>query len=82
MLFKKQIADQKPQEPLENQEIMERETGVEPATSSLGIWSWIVNKEHMRPRRQILNIENHAVSAFFAFALLNALIAVTRRVLL
>ena len=63
-------------------EKMERETGFEPATSSLGIWSWIVNKGHMRPRRQLLNIENHAVSAFFAFALLNALIAVTRRVLL
>ena len=23
----------------------ERETGIEPATSSLGIWDWIVNKE-------------------------------------
>ena len=60
-------------------EKMERETGFEPATSSLGIWSWIVNKEHMRPRWQILNIKSHGISAFFAFALLNALIAVTRR---
>jgi hypothetical protein len=58
---------------------MERETGIEPATSSLGIWSWIVNKEHMRPRWQILNIKSHGISAFFAFALLNAVIAVTRR---
>ena len=30
---------------------VERETGVEPATSSLGKWTWIVNKEHMRPLR-------------------------------
>jgi hypothetical protein len=27
-------------------EIMERETGIEPATFSLGMWSSIENKEH------------------------------------
>jgi hypothetical protein len=31
--------------------ILERETGLEPATSSLGTYAAIGNREHMRPRR-------------------------------
>src|SRR5689334_6554058 len=34
---------------------MERETGVEPATSSLGIYSSAENRTHMRPSDQILD---------------------------
>jgi hypothetical protein len=60
---------------------MERETGIEPATFSLGIrWSFEI-KELMRPWRQILNIRIHAKSANCEIALLNAVIAVTGRVL-
>jgi len=39
-------------------ENMERETGIEPATSSLGKRSSIENKERTRPRRCILTTEN------------------------
>src|SRR5437762_762561 len=38
---------------------MERETGLEPATSSLGIWYAIENKDQMRPRLCILTTANH-----------------------
>src|ERR1700679_106497 len=38
---------------------MERETGFEPATSSLGIWYAIENKDQMRPRLCILTTANH-----------------------
>jgi len=38
---------------------MERETGLEPATSSLGICSNIDNKEHMRQQRWFLANLNH-----------------------
>src|ERR1700722_7128628 len=38
---------------------MERETGVEPATSSLGSWYAIENKDQMRPRLCILTTANH-----------------------
>src|ERR1700744_4940108 len=38
---------------------MERETGVEPATSSLGIWYAIENKDQMRPRLCTLTTANH-----------------------
>ena len=40
-------------------EKMERETGFEPATSSLGIWYAIENKDQMRPRLCILTTANH-----------------------
>ena len=60
---------------------MEREMGLEPTTSSLGIrWPFEI-KELMQPRRQILNIRIHAKSAICEIALLNAVIAVTGRVL-
>ena len=39
---------------------MERETGLEPATSSLGIRSSFDNKEHLRPWRHSLAGENRA----------------------
>jgi hypothetical protein len=39
-------------------EKMERETGVEPATSSLGSWYASENKEQLRPRRCILTTAN------------------------
>ena len=61
---------------------MERETGIEPATFSLGIWWSFENKELMRPWQRILNITVHAESASCEIAFLNAVIAVTRRVLL
>src|SRR5438093_1567222 len=38
---------------------MEPETGLEPATSSLGIWYAIENKDQMRPRLCILTTANH-----------------------
>jgi hypothetical protein len=44
-------------------EKMELETGIEPATSSLGIWGSFVNKELMRPRTTILIICTHGVTA-------------------
>ena len=40
-------------------EKMERETGIEPATFSLGIWYAIENKHQMRPRLCILTTANH-----------------------
>ena len=43
---------------------MERETGFEPATSSLGIWQSVVMTELMRPRATILIICTHGVTAF------------------
>jgi hypothetical protein len=63
-------------------EKMERETGIEPATFSLGIQASFDNKELMRQRRQILNIQVHADSAFCEIAPLNAVIAITRGILL
>ena len=54
---------------------MERETGIEPATSSLGIWGSIVITELMRPRATILIICTHGVTALCEKTRLNALIA-------
>jgi hypothetical protein len=45
----------KPSQVIEN---MERETGIEPATSSLGKRSSVENKELTRPLRCILTTEN------------------------
>ena len=56
---------------------MERETGIEPATSSLGIQRTFVNKEQMRPWRLILTIEVHGDSAIYGESVLNAVIAVS-----
>jgi hypothetical protein len=61
-------------------ENMERETGIEPATSSLGIQLAFVNKEQMRPWRLILTIEVNGVSATYGKSVLNAVIAVSGRV--
>jgi hypothetical protein len=58
-------------------ENMERETGIEPATSSLGIQLAFVNKEQMRPWRLILTIEVNGVSATYGKSVLNAVIAVS-----
>ena len=44
---------------------MERETGIEPATSSLGILVLIVYQQLMRTRRTILAIEHHGESASY-----------------
>ena len=60
-------------------ENMERETGLEPATSSLGIRSSFDNKERLRPWRHFLNIDDHAESVSCEKARLNAVIAVTSR---
>ena len=49
---------------------MERETGIEPATSSLGILVLIVYQQLMRIRRTILAIEHHGVSATYANSVL------------
>jgi len=65
--------------PLEVIEKMERETGLEPATSSLGIRSSFDNKELLRPWRHFLYIDDHAESVFGEKARLNAVIAVTSR---
>jgi hypothetical protein len=54
---------------------MERETGIEPATSSLGIWGSIVITELMRPRTTILIICTHGVTALCENTRLIALIA-------
>jgi hypothetical protein len=54
-------------------EKMERETGLEPATSSLGIRSSFDSKEHLRPWRHFLNIDDHSESVFCEKARLNAL---------
>ena len=56
-------------------ENMERETGIEPATSSLGIWGSIVITELMRPRATILIIWTHGVTAFCEKTRLIAFIA-------
>ena len=48
----------------------ERETGIEPATSSLGILVLIVYQQLMRTRRTILAIEHHGVSATYANSVL------------
>jgi hypothetical protein len=56
---------------------MERETGIEPATSSLGSQLAFVNKEQMRPWRLILTIEVNGVSATYGKSTLNAVIAVS-----
>jgi hypothetical protein len=57
-------------------EKMERETGFEPATSSLGIRLSFEYTEHMQPWRHLLIMTSHDESAFCEFALLNAVIAV------
>jgi hypothetical protein len=49
---------------------MERETGIEPATSSLGILVLIVYQQPMRTRRTILYIEHHGISATYANSVL------------
>ena len=54
---------------------MERETGIEPATSSLGIWQSFVNRELMRPRATILIICTHGVTALCEKTRLIAFIA-------
>ena len=56
---------------------MERETGIEPATSSLGIQLAFANKEQMRPWRLILTIEVNGVSATYTESVLNAVFAVS-----
>jgi hypothetical protein len=61
---------------------MERETGIEPATSSLGIWQSFVITELMRTRATILIICTHGVTAFYEKARLNLLIAFLDRVML
>ncbi len=57
-------------------ENMERETGIEPATSSLGNWRTFVNKEQIRPWRSILTIEVNGGSVTYGKSVLNAVIAV------
>ena len=59
---------------------MERETGIEPATSSLGIRTWFVNKELMRPWTTILIICTHGNHRFCSKARLNELIELIRAV--
>jgi hypothetical protein len=54
---------------------MERETGIEPATSSLGKRSSIVNKGLWRSWRSTQCIEIHGVSSGLVETRLNALIA-------
>jgi hypothetical protein len=56
---------------------LERETGIEPATSSLGIQLAFVNKEQMRPWRLILTIEVNGGSAIYGKSVLKAVIAVS-----
>jgi hypothetical protein len=55
---------------------MERETGIEPVASSLGIQLAFVNKEQMRPWRLILTIEVNGVSATYTKSALKAVFAV------
>src|SRR5262249_34170974 len=57
-------------------EKLERETGLEPATSSLGIRLSFEYTEHMQPWRHLLITESREESAFCEFSLLNAVIAV------
>src|SRR5215472_5706372 len=45
---------------------MERETGIEPATSSLGRCAAIENKEQLRPWRCILTTASHLESGSYA----------------
>ena len=49
----------------------ERETGIEPATSSLGNWASIENKQQWRLLRPFLNTSTRLVSRFCLFHLLN-----------
>ena len=56
-------------------ENMERETGIEPATSSLGIQFSFVYKGKRRSWRSTECIEIHGVSSVLCEARLNALIA-------
>ena len=56
-------------------ENMERETGIEPATSSLGKRSSVVNKGLWRSWRSTQCIEIHGVSSGLVETRLNALIA-------
>jgi hypothetical protein len=56
---------------------MERETGIEPATYSLGIKLSFDHKEQMRPWRLILTIEVNGVSATYGKSVLKAVFAVS-----
>jgi hypothetical protein len=62
---------------LQTVDSMERETGFEPATSSLGIQLAFVYKEQMRPWRLILTIEVNGVSATYGESVLKAVSAVS-----
>ena len=46
----------------------ERETGIEPATSSLGNWASIENKQQWRLLRPFLNTSTRPVSRFCLFS--------------
>jgi hypothetical protein len=64
----------------QNIENMERETGIEPATSSLGMLISIQNKELMRPWTTILIICTHGNHRFRSKTRLNELIELSRAV--
>jgi hypothetical protein len=49
---------------------MERETGFEPATFSLGTWTSIDYKEHRRPRRTFWPLKTTENLKFVRFATL------------
>ena len=59
---------------------MERETGIEPATSSLGKRSSIENKELTRPLRCILTTENAEKTTSASQTALNGVIGVKNSV--
>jgi hypothetical protein len=59
-------------------EKMERETGLEPATSSLGIWHSFEYREHPRPLRCILTNCNHRDSTTCPKTPLNGVNGVTK----
>jgi len=59
---------------------MERETGIEPATSSLGMLISIENKELMRPWTTILTICTHGRHRFCSKTRLKELIELIRAV--
>ena len=49
-------------------DVKERETGIEPATSSLGNWASIENKQQWRLLRPFLNTSTRPVSRFCLFS--------------
>src|SRR5271167_4309784 len=59
-------------------ENMERETGLEPAASNLGIWHSFEYREHLRPLRCILTICNHRDSTTCPKTPLNGVNGVTK----